>query len=101
MNLTKTWSHVKGYINVYIGIKFESSSMKNSLRNVKKAQITNEAIMYIFNRYSKLCYKQHTLSLGAIFRPEMEWDRKHYHTSHTQRGTKYDVLSWIQKITKY
>ena len=41
MNLTKPGSYIKGYTNYYICIGYESSSTKNSLRNVKKVQITN------------------------------------------------------------
>ena len=40
MNLTKPVTYVKGYINYYICIKFDNSSIKNRLRNVKKVQIT-------------------------------------------------------------
>ena len=49
MNLSKPRTYVKGYTNYYICIKFGSSSIKNGLGNVKKFQITNLAIMHIFN----------------------------------------------------
>ena len=41
MNLTKPGTYVKGDINYNICIKFESSSIKNGLKNVKKVKITN------------------------------------------------------------
>ena len=39
VNLTESGTYAKGYINDYICIKFESSSIKHDLRNVKKVQI--------------------------------------------------------------
>ena len=41
MNLTKPGTYVKGYTNYCICIKSQSSSMKHSLRNGKKVQITD------------------------------------------------------------
>ena len=41
MILTKPGTYVKGYANYYTCIKFESSSIKNDLRNVEMVQITN------------------------------------------------------------
>ena len=47
--LSKPVTNGNGYINYCICIKFESSSVKNGLRNAKKVQITNKVIMHIFN----------------------------------------------------
>ena len=41
MILTKPTIYVKGYTNYHICIKYESSRIKNGLRNAKKVQITN------------------------------------------------------------
>ena len=41
INLTYHRTHIKGHTNYYICIKFESSRLKNGIRNAKAAQITN------------------------------------------------------------
>ena len=41
MNLSKPRTYAKVYINYFICIKFESSSIKNGFCGVKKVQITN------------------------------------------------------------
>ena len=41
MNLIKSRMCAKGYIYYFICVKFESSGIKNGLRNTQQVQITN------------------------------------------------------------
>ena len=56
LNLTKPGTYVKTYSNYYICIKFESSSIKNGLRNVKKVLITNQVQKWMLYRTYLLCW---------------------------------------------
>ena len=68
----------------------------------EKIQISNQVIMHISNEYSKLCFKQHTFSLGTIFIPKMKWDRQNSsYISHPEEARAWCAKSWDKKIRKF
>ena len=71
LNLTKPGTYVKGYTNYNTFSNLRVLALKWT-QECEKIQISNQVIMHISNEYSKLCFKQHTFSLGTIFIPKMK-----------------------------